>query len=141
MEYLVTAPEMLATTAANIGEIGSALSDANASAAGPTTGLVAAAEDEVSVAIAKLFGEYGQQYQAVLTQATAFHNEFTQTLAAAGNAYGQAEAANAATMSNALSTLRAPILAMFGRTPTGGRPVASPRGRDSRAPRPNKWWR
>ncbi len=120
MEHLVTAPEMLASTAANIEEIGSALSDANASAAGPTTGLVAAAEDEVSVAIAKLFGGYGQQYQAVLTQATVFHNEFTQTLAAAGNAYGQAETANAATMSNALSTLRAPILAMLGRTPTGG---------------------
>ena len=48
MEHLVTAPEMLASTAANIEEIGSALSDANASAAGPTTGLVAAAEDEVS---------------------------------------------------------------------------------------------
>ena len=65
MEYLVTAPELLATTAADVGEIGSAITDANANAAGPTTGLVAAAEDEVSEAIAKLFGGYGQQYQAV----------------------------------------------------------------------------
>ena len=120
MEYLVTAPEMLATTAANLEEIGSEISAANASAAGPTTGLVAAAEDEVSAAIAKLFGGYGQQYQAIHTQATAFHNEFTQTLAAAGNTYAQAEASNVAAMSNALSTLRAPNLAMLGRTPTGG---------------------
>ncbi len=120
MEYLVTAPEMLATTAANLEEIGSEISAANASAAGPTTGLVAAAEDEVSAAIAKLFGGYGQQYQAILTQATAFHNEFTQTLAAAGNTYAQAEASNVAAMSNALSTLHAPNLAMLGRTPIGG---------------------
>ena len=46
----------------------SAINDANASAAGPTTGLVAAAEDEVSAAIAKLFGGYGQQYQALARQ-------------------------------------------------------------------------
>ena len=69
MEYVITAPEMLASTAADVDEIGSAISDAHANAAGPTTGLVAAAEDEVSAAIAELFGRYGQQYQAVLAQA------------------------------------------------------------------------
>jgi hypothetical protein len=119
MEDLVTVPEMLASTAANIEEIGSAISAANASAAGRTTGLVAAAEDEVSAAIAKLFGGYGQEYQAILTQATAFHNEFTQTLAAAGNAYAQAEARNAAATSNAFSALGAPIQTLLGRTPIG----------------------
>ena len=76
MEYLVTAPEILATTAADVGEIGSAITDANANAAGPTAGLVAAAKDEVSEAIAELFGGYGQQYQAVLTKAAAFHDDF-----------------------------------------------------------------
>ena len=109
MTYLITAPELLATTAADVGEIGLAITDANADAAGPTTGLVAAAEDEVSEAIAKLFGGYGRQYQALLTQATAFHSEFTQTLAAAGNAYARAEATSAgllhAAMSHALSGL------------------------------------
>ncbi len=120
MEYVITAPEILASTAANIDEIGSAISDANANAAGPTTGLVAAAEDEVSAAIAELFGGYGQQYHAVLTQATAFHNEFTQALGAAGNAYAQAEAANAAATSNALGALNGPIQTLLGRTPVGG---------------------
>jgi len=112
MEYLVAAPELLATTAADVGEIGSAITDANASAAGPTAGLVAAAKDEVSEAIAKLFGEYGQQYQAVLTKAAAFHDDFTRALAAAGNAYAQAEASTAALLTggtpgalNALGTL------------------------------------
>src|SRR6516225_2582657 len=105
MDYLVAAPEMLASTAADIEKIGSAIVDANATAAVPTTGLVAAAEDEVSQAIAELFGGYGQEYHAVLSQATAFHNKFTQALAAAGNAYAQAERTNAAAISNALGAL------------------------------------
>ena len=75
--------------------IGSTISAAGANAAGQTTGLLAAAEDEVSAAIANLFGAYGQEYQAVLSQAATFHNSFTQALAAAASAYAQAEAANA----------------------------------------------
>ncbi len=113
MEYLVTAPEILATTAADVGEIGSAIIDANASAAGPTAGLVAAAKDEVSEAIAKLFGGYGQQYQAVLTKAAAFHDDFAQALTGAGNAYAQAEAANVEALGTSIQTL-------LGRAPTGG---------------------
>ena len=73
---MVAAPDILATTAADVGEIGSAITDAKANAAGPTSGLIAAAQDEVSQAIAKLFGGYGQQYQAALTKAAAFHDDF-----------------------------------------------------------------
>ena len=47
----------------------------------------AAAKDEVSEAIAKLFGGYGQQYQAVLAKAATFHDEFTRALGGAGNTY------------------------------------------------------
>ncbi|CNW15559.1 PE family protein [Mycobacterium tuberculosis] len=36
--------------------------------------IVAAAGDEVSAAIAKPFGAYGQEYQAVLAQVEAFHS-------------------------------------------------------------------
>ena len=103
MSFLITAPERLASTAADVERIGSAIGAANADAAGPTTGVVAAAEDEVSAAIAKLFGFYGQEYQAVINQAVAFHSQFTQALAAAGNAYTQAEAANASLAASAAS--------------------------------------
>ncbi len=96
MEFLVTAPEILATTAADVGKIRSALTDANANAAGRTTALVAAAKDEVSEAIAKLFGGYGQQYQAVLAKAATFHDEFTRALGGAGSTYANAETTNAA---------------------------------------------
>lgn len=48
MSYVIAAPEMLATAAADVDGIGSAIRAASASAAGPTTGLLAAAADEVS---------------------------------------------------------------------------------------------
>lgn len=122
MSYVLTAPEMLATAATDVENIGSAISTASANAAGPTTGLLPAAKDEVSAAIAKLFGAYGQEYQAVVAQAAAFHNEFTQALAGAGSAYLEAEAANAALASgpsNALNAITAPIHTLLGQTPVG----------------------
>lgn len=50
MSRLIVAPDWLASAAAEVQSIGSALSAANAAAAAPTTLLVAAAEDEVSAA-------------------------------------------------------------------------------------------
>lgn len=69
MSYVIAAPEMLATTAADVDGIGSAIRAASASAAGPTTGLLAAAADEVSSAAAALFSEYARECQEVLKQA------------------------------------------------------------------------
>lgn len=117
MSYLFTAaPEALVSTAANVESIGSAIRTAGANAAGPTTGLLAAAEDEVSAAVANLFGAYGQEYQAAVAQAAAFHAEFTQALAAAANTYAQAEAANAALMSSVSNELfgQAPVASSSG---------------------------
>jgi PE family protein/PE-PPE domain-containing protein len=125
MSYVLTTPEMLAAAATDVGNIGTAISTASSNAAGPTTGLLPAAEDEVSAAIAKLFGAYGREYQAVVSQAATFHNEFTQALAAAGNAYLEAEAANSAPMSgpsNTLNTITAPIQPLFGQTAVTGGP-------------------
>src|SRR5215469_7651455 len=109
MPSLLTQPRLIAAAATDIAEIRSAIGAANATAAGPTTGLVAAAQGEVSAATAALFGGYGKEYQAVLKQAAAFHEEFAAALAAAGKAYAQAEAANAGAMSGALGTFTSPI--------------------------------
>jgi hypothetical protein len=98
MTSLITQPQLLTTAASDASAIGSALNEAKAAAAGPTTGLVAAAEDEVSAVAAQLFGAYGQEYQALLHQASAFHDQFVATLAAAGNAYAQVEAQIAGTL-------------------------------------------
>ncbi|WP_204800918.1 PE family protein [Mycobacterium riyadhense] len=120
MTYLVTQPQLVAEAAANVAGIRSAIDAANAAAAGPTTSLVAAAADEVSAAAATLFSAYGQEYQALIRWAAAFHEEFVRALSAAATAYGEAEAANAAAVSGALGALTAPIQSLLGGTATTG---------------------
>ncbi|WP_023643011.1 PE family protein, partial [Mycobacterium tuberculosis] len=83
MSYVFAQPSVLAAAATDLAGIGSAINQATAAVAAPTTGLAAAAADEVSTALATLFGAYGQQFQAISAQVAAFHNEFTQRLAAA----------------------------------------------------------
>ena len=107
MTYVVTQPQIVATAAADVAGIGSALNAANAAAAGSTTGLVEAAADEVSAAAATVFNTYGQTYQAVITQAGTFHAEFARALAAASSAYAHVEAE----ASGALGALIAPAQA------------------------------
>ncbi len=105
MTSLNAQPQLLAKAAAGLAEINSAIGEAKHAAAGPTTGVVAAAQDEVSAAAAKLFGGYAQEYQALLNKAAAFHDQFAATLGSAGNAYTTAEAANAAAISSAVGRL------------------------------------
>ena len=50
----------------------------------------------MSAAIASLFGAHGQEFQTVISQAQAFHNEFELTLAGAANAYINTETASIA---------------------------------------------
>ena len=102
MSYVIAAPEMLAAAAADVAGIGSSLSEANAAAATPTTGVLAAAEDEVSAAIAALFSAHSQGFQAVSAQAAAFHAQFVQTLKSSAGSYASAEAANLAALENTL---------------------------------------
>ncbi len=92
MTSIFVEPQLVAGAAGDVSNIGSVIGAAKAAAAGPTTSVVAAAEDEVSALTAAMFGSYGQEYQALLQQAAAFHAQFVATLAAAGNTYAQAEA-------------------------------------------------
>ncbi|ORB62456.1 PE family protein, partial [Mycobacterium shinjukuense] len=88
----------MAAAVADATWIGSAVGAANAAVARSTTTVAAAAADEVSAAIAALFGAHGQQYQAISAQAAAFHARFVRALTAAADSYGEAEAANGASM-------------------------------------------
>jgi hypothetical protein len=116
MTDLFAEPGFMTAAAADIERIGSALDAAHVAAAGPTSSLIAPAADEVSAAIAKLFGQYGQDYQAVVAQAAVFHSRFTQVLASAGGAYTAAEAAAA----NPLGTLEADAQAVLGGSTAAG---------------------
>jgi hypothetical protein len=121
MTSLITQPQLLAAAATDASAIGSAINEAKAAAAGPTTSLAAAAEDEVSAVTAAFFGGFGQEYQAMLQQAAAFHNQFAATLAAAGNAYAQAEAEIAGTLGLTGGASASPVVTAV--TPAADPPV------------------
>ena len=85
MSYRERGAGVLVTVAtSDMASIGSALTEANAVAAARTTGVVAAAEDEVSAAIAALFSGHGQLYQALSARVAAFHTQFVQALTGPG---------------------------------------------------------
>ncbi|OBI87505.1 lipase [Mycobacterium sp. 1245805.9] len=85
----------MSAAATDVDSIGSVVATANRGVAGATTGVLAAGQDEVSAAIAAVFSAHGQGYQALSSQAAAYHKWFVQALAGASGAYSAAEAANA----------------------------------------------
>ncbi|MGB9225365.1 PE domain-containing protein, partial [Mycobacterium sp.] len=93
--YVIAAPDALAAASADLTGLGEAIREANAAAAASTTSVLAAGADEVSAAIAGLFGMHAQEYQALSAQVTAFHDRFVHTLSGGAAFYASAEAANA----------------------------------------------
>jgi PE family len=83
MSFVSTQPEALTAAAGSLQGISSAMSAQNAAAAAPTTGVVLAAADEVSVLTAAQFAAHAQMYQAVSAQAAAVHEMFVNTRAPA----------------------------------------------------------
>lgn len=112
MSYVITSPEFMTSAAEDLAGIRATLGEATAAAAAPTTGVAAAAADDVSAAIAKVFGSYGQEFQAVSGQATVFHDQFVNVLRGGAAAYVSTELANAEqALSNVVS---APATALQG---------------------------
>ncbi|OPE46840.1 PE family protein, partial [Mycobacterium intermedium] len=115
MSYLFAVPEFVAAAASDLANIGSTLNTASSAAALPTTQVLAAGADEVSAAVAALFSGHAQAYQAVSSQAAAFHAHFVQMLQAGAGAYATAEAANASPMQQLLNAINAPTQTLLGR--------------------------
>lgn len=61
MSFLIAVPDRLATAATDLAGLGSTITEANAAAAAATTGVLPAAADEVSAAIAALFGSQARR--------------------------------------------------------------------------------
>lgn len=99
MSFVTTQPEALSAAARNLAAIGSALAAQNAAAATPTTGVVPAATDEVSVLVAAQFATHAQMYQTVCAQATMIHDSFVRMLHLGAGSYEATEAINAAASS------------------------------------------
>jgi hypothetical protein len=104
VSFLFTQPQLLTEAATNLSGIGSSLTAANSAAALPTTGVMAAGADEVSAAMAGVFGSHARQYQAMSAQAANLHEQFVQAMNNAGNAYAGAESANASPMQGGTGT-------------------------------------
>lgn len=113
MSYVVAAPEFLSAAATDLADIGSSISAANAAALAPTSGVLAAGADEVSAALAALFGSHAHAYQALSAQVAEFHAQFVQTMTAGAGAYATAEATNV--QQALLGAINAPTELLLGR--------------------------
>ncbi len=91
-------PEAFAAASNGLASLGSGIRAANAAAAGSTTQVAVAAQDEVSAATAALFGSCAQRYQTLAGQAATFHDTFTDALLSSANSYAGAEAVNASSL-------------------------------------------
>jgi hypothetical protein len=96
MTFVTTQPDMLTAAAGQLESLGTAITAQNETAAGPTTGVIPAAADEVSALTAAQFAGHAQTYQAVSAQAAAMHEMFVRVLSASAGSYATTEAANAA---------------------------------------------
>ncbi|WP_068188585.1 PE family protein [Mycobacterium sp. UM_CSW] len=112
MSFVITEPELVTAAADDLAGIRSNLSEATAAAAAPTTGIAAAAADEVSAAISQVFGTYGREFHAAAAQAAVFHDEFVSLLNGSAAAYLGTEIANIE--QGLLSTVNAPAQAFGG---------------------------
>ncbi|WP_264960858.1 PE family protein, partial [Mycobacterium kiyosense] len=112
-------PEAIAAAAAQLSDIGSAVNAANAFADTAITQIRTAAADEVSAAIAAVFGRHALEYQALSAHAEEFHADFTRALAAAAGSYTLTEAASAAALpaplNDLLNLVNAPFQLILGR--------------------------
>lgn len=131
MSYVIADPQVVVAAATDLAEVRGDVVAAN-SAAVKTTGVAAAAADEVSTAIAAAFGAYGQEYRAISAQVDVFHARFVQALTAGAGAYASAEAANASVLGTVeqqlLNLINAPTQLLLGRALIGDGADASVAG-------------
>jgi len=103
MTSVFVVPDMLETAAADVARIGSAVTAGNLAAAIPTAELAAAGADEVSAAIAAVFGAHAQEFQASAAQATTYYEQFVRTMSAAAASYAATEATVATSLQGAMT--------------------------------------
>lgn len=96
MSIMHAEPEMLAATAGELQSINAVARAGNG--AGPTTGVVPAAADLVSLLTASQFAAHAQLYQAISAEAMAVQEQLATTLGISAGSYAATEAANAATI-------------------------------------------
>ncbi|WP_373169391.1 PE family protein, partial [Mycobacterium marinum] len=119
MSFVAVAPDLLATATMDLDRIGNAINAGSTAAAASTTEVAAAAADEISTAVAELFGAYARGYQIIGAQAAMFHAEFVRALDIGAGAYWATEVANASPLQSLeqqlLAAINAPTQTLLGR--------------------------
>lgn len=102
MAILTVIPQELASAAAQLQAIGSAMTAQNLGAASPTTAISPAAADQVSILLSSVFTGYGALYQQMAAEAQSIQEQFAQTLGLSSGTYEASENSNAvaATLTN-----------------------------------------
>ncbi|KZS72756.1 PE family protein [Mycobacterium kansasii] len=110
MSFLTTQPDELAAAAGKLQTIGAVMDAENVAAAVPTTGVIPAAADEVSMLQASMFTAYGSLYQQISAEAAAMYDMLVNTLGVSAGTYAAAEAANSSAAASPLSDLLGALL-------------------------------
>jgi hypothetical protein len=100
MSFVIVGAEQVAAATANVSSIEAAVRRASGIMALPTTELLVAADDEVSAAIANLFGAYGREYQLASARVAQAQSRFAQLLSTAAASYTSTEAVITASLRN-----------------------------------------
>ncbi|WP_459758389.1 PE family protein, partial [Mycobacterium riyadhense] len=125
--FVSVVPQAVTAAASDLARISSSISAANAAAAIPTVGIQVTAADEVSAAIATLFGGYAQDYEVLSSLVAARQDQFVAVLSAAADSYLGTEVANAE--QTVLNAVNAGSRALTGRVLVGnGADATTPGG-------------
>lgn len=95
MSLVYAEPDALAGASEELASINAAMEAGNAAAATPTTGVVPAASDLVSMLTAAQFARHADIYQQISAQAAAIHQQMATTLGLNAASYTTTEASNA----------------------------------------------
>jgi hypothetical protein len=114
MSFVNAAPESVAVAATDLARIGSALNASNLAALAPTTGVLAAGADDVSAAVAGVFGAHAEAYQAISAQMTSFQQQFVQQVNAGAAQYAATEAQGVSSMQQLQSVASSPVQTLTG---------------------------
>jgi hypothetical protein len=94
MSFLMAQPEVLEAAAGELHGINTAVRDGSSAAETPTTMLVPAAADLVSIVTAAQFSSHAKRFQLISAQAAAVREQLATTLGISAGSYAATESAN-----------------------------------------------
>lgn len=98
MSYLSTQPEVLNAVSREMANINFAVQEGNSAFAGPTTGVLPAAADMVSMLTAAQFSWHAKFFHEINAEAVALREQMATMLGISADSYAATEVANTAVL-------------------------------------------